>query len=143
MVSKPEFEHYLKTLQVFGRLSGVSLNEAHKILGYEYGKRLARNLRSDNLIDLLNEASLLLEQNDLGHTEIEKKDPIRLTVYRCLGCEWIPDAVSSVATCPLREGLLESIVHEKLNVNIKVTSTSTGSSYGDKVCKFEVHLARE
>ncbi|MGB9729787.1 MAG: hypothetical protein ACP5GU_06340 [Thermoprotei archaeon] len=140
---KPEFEQYLKTLQTLERLSGVSLSEAHKILGYEYGRRLASNLKSNNIFDLLNEVSLLLEQNDLGHTEIEKTDPIKLTVHRCLGCEWIPDAVSSISTCPLREGLLESILHEKLNVKVKVTSISTGSAYGEKVCKFEVHLIKE
>lgn len=61
-MSKPRFEDYLKTLQIFERLSGISLNEAHKILGYEYGKRLALHLKSNNIFDLLKEVSLLLEK---------------------------------------------------------------------------------
>jgi len=66
MSFKPEFEYYLKALQVLGNLSGVSLSESQKILGYEYGKRLAQRIVRNNAHEILREVSLLLEQNDLG-----------------------------------------------------------------------------
>jgi len=142
MSSKPEFEYYLKALQILSNLSGVSLSESQKILGYEFGKMLSRSLVGNNAHEILKELSLLLERNDLGHTEIEGQNPIRLTVYRCLGCEWIPDAEPSTSTCPLREGLIEAVLHEKLNANVKVTSVSAGSAYGEKICKFDITFSQ-
>lgn len=142
MSFKPEFEYYLKALQVLGNLSGVSLSESQKLLGYEYGKRLSQRIVGSNAHEILKEVSLLLEQNDLGHTEIEGQNPISLTVHRCLGCEWIPDAERFTSTCPLREGLIEAVLHEKLKVNVKVTSVSTGSAYGEKICRFNVQIEK-
>ncbi len=142
MSFKPEFEYYMKALRILGDLSGVSLSESQRILGYEYGKKLSQRLKSNNINDLIKEFSLLLEQNDLGHTDIEGTNPIKLTVHRCLGCEWIPDAERFTSACPLREGLIEAVIREKLNVNAKVNSISIGSAYGEKICKFEIKLEK-
>jgi hypothetical protein len=78
MSSKPEFEYYLKALQILSNLSGVSLSESQKILGYEFGKMLSRRLVGNNAHEILKELSLLLERNDLGHTEMWGQNPISL-----------------------------------------------------------------
>jgi len=133
------FRPVIRRLQAY---SGVSSQSLARVIGEEIGRGMAAKMTSRNLNDLLAEMSGIWKRLELGYVEIENRDPLILAVSGCTGCEQTPDAGLSLG-CPLREGIVKSILRERLGQRCDTTLVqSTGSGPGFNDCRFTVTFAR-
>lgn len=112
---------------------GLDIHPALKEIGRDAGKALGKNFSSENREDLLDEIAEFWKKKELGVMEVN--DNTELLVKDCFDCAGMPEVGHTL--CSLDEGMLEGIIEERLDQEVKVEEIECHGS-GEEHCKFVI-----
>lgn len=114
---------------------GIDTEPALHLAGMQIGKEIAKFMTSEDPKKLLREIARFWKSHKLGTIKISKTNEI--TVRECYECGGMPDVGKTL--CALDEGMLESILNEKLGAKSKVTEVECAGT-GFEHCRFIIEL---
>lgn len=116
---------------------GIDTEPALHLAGTQIGKEIAKFMTSQEPKKLLREIARFWKSHNLGTLKILKTAPIEIMIRECYECGGMPDVGKTL--CALDEGMLESILNEKLGVKSKVAEVECAGT-GFKHCRFIIEM---
>jgi|Deesub1362B_J571_1020462.scaffolds.fasta_scaffold00003_624 hypothetical protein len=107
-------------------------------LGYELGKAAAKLIESSELNTLVKELSDIWSEHGYGKLEFTSTDPMVIEVWDCVDCLGKKYGVD-IPLCSFKEGFLEAILSEKLNLSMRVREVECCGTLNDH-CIFHVEF---
>ncbi|UCG68164.1 MAG: hypothetical protein JSV09_10095 [Thermoplasmata archaeon] len=116
---------------------GIKTDDTLVILGNEVGRQVASNLKSKKKETLLKEIAKFWKTHDLGEVNVEKKDPLIITMENYMNCRESPEIAKSL--CSFVKATVETIMITKLNTGCTVKKMSC-PDHGRTFCRFQVNI---
>jgi predicted hydrocarbon binding protein len=99
--------------------AGVESREILYTLGTIFGRRVAERSAARNLDELLAELSRAWEEYEIGRLQVERREPLTLTIYNCTICGQVA-GTGEIFDCPFHEGFFDGVLSTYLGRDVKV-----------------------
>jgi len=102
---------------------GMSSSELLKLLGGEFGRRVARRFKDMELDAALSRLADLWTRLGIGRLEVESKTPLTIVIRNCTICGQIPE-MGRLFKCAFHEAFLQGFLEEKLGRRVIIRQES-------------------
>ena len=114
---------------------GININPILYEAGRRIGLVLYEQVKDDDIDTFFENFKKFWGDYGLGRMEVEIRDNIKITIYDCYECEFLPKTGKPV--CYLDSGIIESVLSSFLEKDVVSTETKC-FTMGDDSCVFEV-----
>ncbi len=127
------FRYMFRTIRVALLDEGINIDPILHNAGIKVGKTFYKKLKSESLIELIQNVTSFWETNNLGNIEIKSVKPLIIQANDCFECEYLPKL--GRPACTFDSGLLKGIFSNFFEQEVEIEETKCYAQ-GDDCCQF-------